>query len=70
MSKLNIMKAIFLLVCTMSIFLAFGQPANLQPVEDGHALSPLVKGVGVIVVLALGIIVYMLIKKNPRKDAN
>lgn len=64
------MKAILLLVCTMYISLAFGQPANLQPVEDGHAISPLIKAGGVVVVLALGIIVYMLIKKNPRKDAN
>jgi Mg2+ and Co2+ transporter CorA len=48
----------------------FGQNVPLQhPIEEQYHISYWWWLLGVVIVIAIGIALYMVLKKNPRKDA-
>ena len=53
----------------LSSLAAFSQANTPAPVEQTHTVSHWWWLISVAVAFALGIAAYMLIKKNPRKDA-
>ena len=54
-------------ICCLTI--ANGQATLPQPVEERHPVNYWWWIIGVAIVIGLGILAYMLIKKDPRKDA-
>lgn len=50
--------------------MTYAQPAPPAPLEQTDSTHFWWKIISVVIGLGLGIVVYMLLKKNPRKDAN
>jgi len=64
------MKLSLFTVFVFAISVAFSQTAPVQPpIEEQYHISYWWWILGVLIALGLGIALYMIIKKNPRKDA-
>lgn len=64
------MKTLFITAFLFCISVAFGQtvPAQ-QPLEDRYHISYWWWVLGVLLAIGAGIVLYMLIKKDPKRDA-
>ena len=67
--KYECMKKIFLIVCLCYFSTAYSQSDSTGAIETRHPVNQWWWVISVVIALALGILAYMLIKKNPRKDA-
>ena len=64
------MKLIFTVILVLLTGLAYAQTVPVQePVEERHQISYWWWILGVLIALGVGIVIYMLIKKDPRRDA-
>jgi len=64
------MKFLFFTVFALAVSFVSAQTAPIQPpIEEQYHISYWWWILGVLIALGLGIALYMLIKKNPRKDA-
>ena len=64
------MKALFTTVFVVIVTTVFAQSVEVQqPIEQQYRVSSWWWLLGVIIALVLGACVYLLMKKNPRKDA-
>ena len=67
---MHFMKPFLLIILVFIMFDAVAQTTAIQqPIEEQYHISYLWWIIGVIIAIAAGIGLYMLIKKNPRKDA-
>lgn len=63
------MKSFFLALFTFIFIIGFAQNPSTLPIEERHSTHYGLWILGVILVIAAGVALYMLIKKDPRKDA-
>lgn len=63
------MKSILMILATFYMAVANAQDTLPPPIEERHPFNYTWWIIGVIIILALGIGLYMLIKKDPKKDA-
>ena len=64
------MKLSLTAILTLAIIAAFAQSVSpAQPVEEQYHLNYWWWVLGVLVIIGIGVIIYLLIKKDPRRDA-
>lgn len=63
------MKQIATATLLLCIFTAFSQSPPIQPIEERHGVSYWWWAIGVALAIGLGILAYMIIKKDPKRDS-
>jgi phosphotransferase system glucose/maltose/N-acetylglucosamine-specific IIC component len=64
------MKTFFTAIFVLCMTAVFSQTVPpLQPVEEQHQTNYLAWAIGVLLAIGAGVVLYMLIKKDPKRDA-